>query len=286
MAIFVSTSCLDKKTDLSETISLFETSEFKNVELGVWQKIDKKEFEVIEKSQCNFIVHSYFPPPEEPFIVNLASPDKKILEKSVSQMKKSIDFCRDFKIDLFTFHSGFRVNPDINFKFDYKENSVLNYETSFGIFKESLKKIVEYAELRNVKLALENNAIERRNLVNGKNLLLLMVEYWEFEKLFEEIPSKSLGILLDLGHLNVSANILNFDKYEFVEKLKDRVFAIHFHENSGLKDEHKKIEKNSWCLEVINKWFKNKKIPLIMEGHYSDIKELIDNKNLIEKLLK
>ncbi len=286
MSVFVSTSSLNKKINLSGMISLFEKSGLKNIELGVWQKVDKKEFDVIKKSQCNFVVHQYFPPPESPFIINLSSPNKKILGKSISQIKKSIDFCRNFKIDLFTFHSGFRIDPDINFKFNYKKNSIPDYGTSFKIFKGAIKKIVKYAESKNIKLALENNVIEDHNLVKGKNLILLMVEYWEFEKLFKEVPSENFGMLLDLGHLNVSANILNFNKYEFIEKIKDRVFAIHFHENSGRKDEHKKIKKNSWCLKAINKWFQNKKIPLIMEGHYSSIKELTNSKNLIEKLLK
>jgi len=272
--------------DLLRTLNLFKRLNLRNVELGVWEKWDKSCLDLLKRNNFNLVIHHYFPPPKKPFIINLASQNKEILKKSIHQIKKSIDFCCNLNIGLFSFHAGFRIDPNINLKFDFKKDNILNYESSYKVFKELIKIITEYAEQKNVKIAIENNVITKDNLINGGNTIFLMVEAWEFERLFKEVPSKNLGALLDLGHLKVSSNSLNFDKYKFIEKLKNKVFEIHLHENNGIIDQHLGLKKNSWCLKAINKYFRNKKIPLIIESKYSDIKELINNKNLIEKSFK
>lgn len=293
MSLYISTICLKQKMDLSKMLDLFKRLNLKNVELGVWEKVDRDCLELLKKNNFNFIVHHYFPPPKKPFIINLASSNKEILERSINQIKKSIDFCSSLNIDLFSFHAGFRIdptgfrsNPNASFKFDLNKGNIPNHEKSFKIFKESVKKIVKYAELKNIKIAIENNVVAEYDLINRQNKILLMTELWEFERLFKEISSGKLGILLDLGHLKVTSNLLGFDRYNFIDKLKNKIFAIHSHENNGRVDQHKELKENSWCFEVIDKWFKNKKIPLVMESRYSNIEELINNKNLIEKSIK
>jgi len=263
---------------------LFEKLNIKNVEIGVWREDGKDYKKFFKNHNFNFIIHHYFPPPKKPFIINLASQNKKILGKSINQIKKSTDFCSNLNINLFSFHAGFRVDPDINLKFNF--NNIPDYEKSFNIFKNSVQEIVKYAEEKNVRVAIENNVVSEYNLINGENKLLLMAELWEFKRLFREIPSENLGILLDFGHLKVNSHLLNFDRNKFIEGLKDKVFAVHIHENNGRIDQHRKLRKDSWCFKVINKYFKNKETPLVMEGKYSNIEELINNKNLIEKSLK
>lgn len=284
MPLYVSTSCLDHCQGLSKMLSSFEKLGIRDIEIGVWQKDEKGLERFLKNHNLHFIVHQYFPPPEKPFNVNLASPSKGILKESVAQIKKSIGFCSDFGINFFSFHAGFRIDPDVSFKFNF--NNIPNYERSFGIFKDSMAKIVGYAEKRKVKVAIENNVVSEYNLKDGRNQIFLMAEQGEFERLFREIPSNNLGILLDLGHLKVSANMLNFDRYKFIERLKNKVFAVHIHENNSRIDQHKEVENNSWCFEVINKYFSKKTIPLIMESRYDSVGELVKNKKLIEKEIK
>ena len=68
---------------------------------------------------------------------------------------------------------------------------------------------------------------------------------------------KDVGLLLDLGHLNISSNLLKFDKIKFLEKFLDlygnRLLEVHISENNGIKDEHLALHKNSWQLEAISK---------------------------------
>ena len=52
----------------------------------------------------------------------------------------------------------------------------------------------------------------------------------------------NVGLLLDLGHLNISSNFFKFSKQSFLDKYisnyKDRLLEIHISENNGIKDEH------------------------------------------------
>jgi sugar phosphate isomerase/epimerase len=272
MSIYVSTSCLSNKYKFPQILDVYSKLGIKNIELGICKDSTLDVAKLLKKHDFNYIVHHYFPPPKEPFIVNLASQSKQILEKSIDQMINSIDFCADFNINFFSFHAGFRVDPDINLKFNF--NNITEYQNAFNVFKESVEKIVDYAERRSVKVAIENNVLSEYNLIDGRNKLLLMCELWEFERLFNEITSKNLGILLDIGHLKVTANLLKFDAEEFIDKLKDKTFAVHIHENNGRLDEHRCFMEGDWSLDIVNRYFKSKDIPIVLECKCNDEKEL------------
>lgn len=263
MLTYYSTSSLSKNFSLSEILQIYNKLGIKNVELGVCLDSTLNAQELIKKYDFNYIVHHLFPPPKIPFIVNLASENDAILKRSLVQMENSIDFCQKNNISLLSFHSGFRSDPDSRFKFNF--NKISDYEISFNIFVDSLKEIVNYAEERTVNVAIENNVLAEHNLNNGRNDILLMCELWEYQKLFKNSNLRKLGLLLDLGHLKVTANSLNFDMDKFIYNLKDKVYALHIHENNGIKDEHLCVKKGDWALTMINKYFKNEKIPIINE---------------------
>ena len=67
----------------------------------------------------------------------------------------------------------------------------------------------------------------------------------------------SVGLLLDLGHLNISSNILKFDRDSFIDEYLElfgnRLLEVHISENNGFKDEHLPIKNSSWQLKVIKK---------------------------------
>ena len=251
MKLYVSTSCLADKYDLSNILNIYDKLDIKNVELGVFKHCNFDATNLFKQYNFNYIVHHYFPPAKEPFIINLASQNNKILQKSIEQIIKSIDFCNDCNIKIFSFHAGFRVDPDINLKFDL--NNITKYQTSFNTFKESVLKIANYARGKNIKVAIENNVLSKYNLVDGRNKLLLMCEAWEFKKLFQEIKSENLGILLDLGHLKVTSNILKFNANDFIENFKNKIYLVHIHENVGEVDEHKCIKNGDGALKVVQK---------------------------------
>lgn len=260
MPIYLSTLCLSREYDLSSTLNIYSKLGIKNIELGLCKGYN---INILKKYNFNYTVHNYFPPPEESFIINLASQDKQIREKSIVQIKKSIDFCADFNITFFSFHAGFRADPDIKLKF--VPDNIPEYETSFNTFKESVVEIVDYVERNGVKVAIENAALSEYNLIDGQNKLLLMCELWEFERLFNEIKSANLGILLDIGHLKLSSNLLKYDADEFISKLQDKILAVHVHENNGRVDEHRLVKEGDWSLAILNRHFKNSDMPVTLE---------------------
>ena len=280
MKLYVSTSCLADKYDLSNILNIYDKLDIKNVELGVFKHCNFDATNLFKQYNFNYIVHHYFPPAKEPFIINLASQNNKILQKSIEQIIKSIDFCNDCNIKIFSFHAGFRVDPDINLKFDL--NNITKYQTSFNTFKESVLKIANYARGKNIKVAIENNVLSKYNLVDGRNKLLLMCEAWEFKKLFQEIKLENLGILLDLGHLKISSNILKFNANNFIENLKNKIFLVHIHENNGEVDEHKCIKKGDWSLKVVQKYFKSLDIPVVLECKCNSKKELNNSLKILK----
>jgi len=284
MPLFVSTSCLANGSNVFDVLKTYARVGLRNIELGASHKyVDSLSPTKFKQYDSRFIAHHYFPPPREPFVVNLASQDPMILNRSKAQIKRSIEFCHSLGIKLFTFHAGFRADPDDKLRFS-QEQPVAPYEIVFNTFVNSIKEIDSYARKKGVRIAIENNVLSEYNVVNGQNRFLLFCEAEDFEKLWERIPSANVGILLDLGHLKPTSHWLDFDKYKFIEKVRDRVFAIHIHDNNGLVDEHKKLDATSWCFEVIGrKCFI--KLPIVLESTRLPIDEIIQQVSLIEKIL-
>lgn len=79
-----------------------------------------------------------------------------------------------------------------------------------------LLKIVDYAKKQNVKIAFENTKIKG---------------YLEY--VIENIKDDNVGICYDSGHCHVHFN----DEFDF-KKFKDRIFALHLHDNDKTDDLH------------------------------------------------
>jgi len=284
MPIYVSTSCLINGSNVFDVLKTYAQANLKYVELGSSHRhvagLSPAQF---RQYDFNFIVHHYFPPPPEPFIVNLASQDPAILSQSKEHTKRAIEFCHSLGIKLFTFHAGFRADPDEKLTFP-QDRPVIPYETAFATFIESVEEINSYAQQQGIKIALENNVLSEYNLVNGQNRFLLLCEAEEFERLWERISSTNVGIVLDLGHLKVTSRWLNFDRYQFIDKVKERVFTIHVHENNGQRDEHKELNETSWCLAVIGRSGFSK-LPIVLESTKLTIQEIMQQVSLMEKVL-
>ena len=281
MPVYVSTSCLANGSNVFDVLEAYAKAGLRNIELGSSYKyISDLSPAKFTRYGFNLIAHHYFPPPHEPLIVNLASQDAVILKRSKDQIKGSIDFCHSMGIKLFSFHAGFRADP--NEKLEFIGQPVTHYETAFDTFTESVDEINRYAQDKGVRIAIENNVLSDYNVVEGQNPFLLLCKAEEFERLWVRVPSANVGILLDFGHLKVTSHWLGFNRYEFIDRVKNKVFLIHIHDNNGKVDEHLGLSENSWCLEIISRNY-FKKIPIVFEGMNLGIHEIIRNKEVIEK---
>jgi sugar phosphate isomerase/epimerase len=85
--------------------------------------------------------------------------------------------------------------------------------------RKSLDQIESFARSYSVCIALENMA--------GDD--------WEMlETLFSEYDPAFIGLCYDSGHANLSEH-----SFEHLNRWKDRLIAIHLHDNDGLTDQHK-----------------------------------------------
>lgn len=79
-----------------------------------------------------------------------------------------------------------------------------------------LKKIVDTAEKKGINIAIEN---------------LRRPEYFEY--IFGNIKSERLKFCFDSGHQNCRT-----PDYDFLSQYKDKLIAIHLHDNDGKEDQH------------------------------------------------
>jgi len=56
----------------------------------------------------------------------------------------------------------------------------------------------------------------------------------------------SVRQLIDVAHLKVSANSLNFDASQMFELCNERIAAYHLSDNNGLEDSNKQFGEDAW----------------------------------------
>ena len=251
--IFVSTTFAKDNSKISDVLWICKKANISNIEL-VSNHIYENNFKkIIKQYNFRFIVHNYFPIPRKGFVVNIASSNKHIRNLSLRHIRKAINFCRETNSRLYSFHPGFIVDPIIaskskkNYDFIWKnKNSNKNYNLAFKNMLSSLKKIVNFAKRKRVKVAIETEgSIKKRNL-------LLMQKPEEYQELFKYFLPNDLGINLNIGHLNLASKAFNFSKLGFVKELKSYILAIELSHNNGLEDQHLPLKKNEWYLKIIN----------------------------------
>lgn len=281
--IYISSSCFKNNGNIFNIIEAYSNSGIKNMELGSSHYFTEKLFKKLlyyNSKKLNFLIHNYFPPPKTPFVLNLASQNETLLKKSITQVKRAIRLCKKLNIKFYTFHAGYAQDPDINFNFN--KNKEVDYEASFRLFLRTIKNIGEYAKKHKVRLGIENNP--SYTFFGDVSKFTLMTSLENFKEFFDKIEPKNLGILLDLGHLKVSANRLKFNRLNFVKDLKEKVLAVHVHENNGKIDSHEGLNRGSWCFGVIKKYFKEK--PIILESTRQNLKKILSDRALLERSIK
>lgn len=262
--LYVSTVCLGHDRPYPDVLRTYRRLSLPGIELGYCGDVDRLPTAAFEHD-CSLLCHNYFLPAAEPFILNLASQDATILDRSRAYVRRAIDRCSDNDVGLYSFHSGFRTDPTLALEF---QGSPAPYDRAVETFRRSLEELAPYAAERGVRLAIENNVLEPVNAVDGSNEHLLMCEAWEFRELFADLSAENVGVLLDTGHLRVTASTLSSDPQEFLETVRDDVVAIHAHDNDGSADEHRPPANTGWSMKLVSETFTDADVPVVLEGQY------------------
>ncbi len=281
--LFVSTTFAKDKSKISHVLSICKKKGLNNLELGSNHTFEKNYLKILKKKNFTYLIHNYFPIPKKSFVVNIASQNKSIRNKSLRHAFKAIRLCKQVDAKLYTIHPGFLEDPissNLNkddYDFIWKKKKIKsNYSKGFRFMIGSLKQIAKFAKKNKVKLA-----IETEGSIDKKNFLIMQKprEYSEFFKYFK--PSE-VGINLNVGHLNLASKAYNFSKIKFLNLIKNYIIAIEFSHNNGVKDQHLPVKSNTWYWSLFNdKRFK--KSFKILEFRNTKI-ELI--KKIIKKIKK
>lgn len=278
--IYLST-CVFPFEQIADVISYSLEHSFDRLELGSTIAHSPDLLGHIRKAhgQIQFLIHNYFPPPVCPFVLNLAATTPDVHSRSVDLCRKAIDMAAELGAPFYSVHAGFAFHlmPEMlgDTEAQCRVDSIneISPEDAYRRFVDTVSKLGTYAKSNGVGLLIENNVIVRKlALTKGEDILLLTTDT-EILRFMKDVNDSNVGLLLDTGHLNVSAHTLGFDRMSFIDKVAPYIKAIHVHDNDGATDAHQPIEPTSWVLDILRKP-EFAALPLVIEAKFESTTEL------------
>ena len=244
--IFVSTGGFSTLTAI-DSISNLSKYNIKSFELsgGIYSYDLCKNLKKLS-NKFNFVVHNYFPPPMEPFVLNLASLNDDIYLKSINHVKDSIKLASNLNSKYYSFHAGFLIDPKISeLGRSVTKRKLFDKKESLKRFLYSLKILSEFSSKYNIELLIENNVLNKSNLERFGENPLLMVDIEDTSEIVSSL-NNNIKLLIDVAHLKVSANTLKFNSIDYLKIFKKYTKAYHLSDNDGLSDSNSIISDDSW----------------------------------------
>jgi sugar phosphate isomerase/epimerase len=254
MQLYISTLAL-KYYSIEEIIRIAEEKNW-SIEFSSGIPFGENVTQLYNEANVKRIPHNYFPAPQNPFVLNLASENRLIREKSIKHCKNGLLLAKQSNAPFFSAHAGFCIDPNpdelgkkirITSKFEKKKN--------INFFIDSLNEILDFASELNLDFLIENNVIAQFNLIGNENPLLCTSSD-EIIDIFNKINRPNFHLLLDTGHLKVSSKTLGKNMHEELIKIEKFVKAIHHSDNDGLNDTNELLNENYWFARHISKFSK------------------------------
>lgn len=251
MTVYVSTAAVSAPRELWAILAAYRDVGIDRVELGFCDLDDVHALGPRLRSLgLDYLVHNYFPPPPDPFVLNLASSDRELARRSLEMVLEAIDLTAELGAPFYSVHAGWITDP-IGFdgtSFVLPDPRPGEEAEARSRLADALGVALARAEERDVGMLLENNVCT--DDLRGK---LLVLEADDLTALLRELGSSRLGLLLDTGHLNVTARTLGFDRLAFVDTVASYVRALHVHDNDGVVDQHRPIESGTWVQALLRR---------------------------------
>ena len=275
--IYVSSSC-SKQKKIGAAIRELAEHGFQDIELSggteYYEGYEDDIFDLKEKYNLNYLIHNYFPPPKEDFVLNLASLDDAIFERSLEHLHKAIRITRLLGADKFGFHAGFYV--DISVKEIGKAVSarqLCDTKQAEERFCKGFSLIKD--ESKGIDIYIENNVYSKANFnIYGLQNPFMLTSLTEYRELQQHIDFK---LLLDVAHLYVSSRTLGFDFGLHLDQMIMETDYIHLSDNDGYHDHNAAFISDSKLLNKIKKkHLNNKTITLEIYTGLNSLKESFD----------
>ncbi len=283
MMIYVSSSCVQAKY-IWDGVEELALAGFKNIELSGGTDrsalMIEKLLTLRDKFNLRFRCHNYFPPPQQHFVMNLASESQDIQASTRRLIDEALEFSAIVGGSEYGFHAGFLT--DITTKEIGKQvagRRLSDRSLACGRFVSQVEALQSGDS--DIKLYIENNVVSKNNYANFENknpfLLTLSADFLELSELV------AFNLLLDVAHLYVSANTLGatfLSEYLFLVEKSD---YLHVSDNDGRADQNRKLREGSdiYCA-LSQTCLKEKTITLEVND---DIAGLEDTYQMIDQMI-
>lgn len=223
--VYISTSCVKAANVVDAVKALSHFTGHIELSGGSQYQDNLLQDLVTIKTQQNidFLVHSYFPPPKTPILLNFADTGNETREF----ITESMHFVEALGVNYYSVHAGFK--SDFNL-----ENEILDGGSKTFSIAGIGENITWFEKHFSQKIALENLH------PNLQKDTCYMAEFNEILQMLNDYPQ--LYLLLDLGHLKVSSRFYGFNYLDAVKQLfseyADRILELHLSENHGSFDDH------------------------------------------------
>jgi sugar phosphate isomerase/epimerase len=281
--IYVSSSCV-KHSKISDSVKQLAEEGFKYIELSggtkYYSDFERDLLKLQDQYGINYLAHNYFPPPEEPFVINLASLDREILELSMSNIRKAMQLTHRLGANKFSFHAGFLINIPLNqIGKSIQENVLFDRQKSLEIFSSKVSELKQ--EFPSIELFIENNVLSSTNYRNFSNINpFFLCDYAGYKELNQHVD---FNLLLDVAHLKVTSKTLEHDFNLELDNLLSKANYIHISDNDGSADSNNTFSESSTLYkELRTHTFKNKTITLEV---YDGMEALHESHQTTQKLM-
>lgn len=278
--IYVSTTAFE--SDVSKAVKAARDYDLA-IEFGSGIAYQPEMVEWYENLDIPRIPHNYFPAPKNPFVLNLASQNEEVRTRSINHCIQGLRLAKQSCAPFYAAHAGFCVDPKpselggaIEVETDYDK------EMGYNIFRESVLQVAHEAKKVEVPFLIENNVVLPENADKQKNTPLLCSTPSEIYSFLRGADHPRVGLLLDTGHLKVSAHTLGFSLEGAVGKLRPYVQGIHHSDNDGRSDSNQGITESYWFLPFIEEF---REIPHVLEVADQSIDSILQQVKLITRVL-
>lgn len=287
MHIYISTGAFQTRS-LPEILRLCKQGDIGQLELSSGLDFIEDIDLVIEQARQfgPLLIHNYFPAPAAPFVLNLASNDDIEAEQSMRLCRRAIDICQRVGAPFYSVHSGFVVPISVDSLGDAQAQAGLcidkpeAHERAYAVFGQRIAELSTYAAAKNIRLLIENNVLTSHNISSSGQVQLLMASPAELVQFFKDYADGNLGLLLDVGHLNVAARTLGLDRASYMAALAPYVEAFHLSDNDGLHDSNRPIGDDAWYLKHL-KHFPDARF--VLEAYNLSISQIKQQRDLISR---
>lgn len=236
--------------DFVEYKELIKNGIYQGVEIFYPYQLTEEGIELYRTNVLS--LHTNFPKLEIvlhlPHGPNNSLTDLENLENNIKRMKEAIDFTSIFDTKKLTLHLGYVRERN-------REEVINNI---IGVLKD----ISKYAKQYNMNLMIENMPGIGEIGYSPKEIL----------NIIERVNVDNLKFILDTGHAHVS----EYELTDYVYTLKDYLYHMHFNDNNGTRDEHKRMGLGTIDFDILFKALKDIKYDELhcMEVIFKDSNDL------------